>query len=306
MGLVTGRNMGKDIFDKRWITAKIKDASNHIYFVPIRYVLGDYFIAEIEKQTYCFKIDASKIEIFRESMVKSFRVLNYSTKHYLPIDSDHTKQLEDLLRQNNLPKVDGMLSSVLKYVGKREARNPKDFKPASIEDMFNEAVKLQNDLPEETQNLKTFLMNLGIKEIVTPVREVSEFIEDDLKTTDPQFLGTIIQAWQRVDVESRIMNNKPITGKKSWLKLIAIFVVIGLVVAIGVIGYTTGMFNHLIPQIGSAGITSNPVQAQSDLLKTYPTPESLVNAIGIKAVTCTSLPPEIVKMVNSAKAGTCP
>jgi len=57
MGVLTG----KDIYSSKWITADITDSAHKVHFVPIKYVLGDYFLADINNRIYLFRIDGARI-----------------------------------------------------------------------------------------------------------------------------------------------------------------------------------------------------------------------------------------------------
>ena len=68
---------GRDLLSPRHTTAIIWDASNRLYFVPIKYSLGDYFPVVINGLLYVFKIDGSRILTYKEVGSKSFRVLYF-------------------------------------------------------------------------------------------------------------------------------------------------------------------------------------------------------------------------------------
>ena len=110
----------KDIFSSKWITAEITDASNRIYYVPIKRTIGDYFLADIENHVYCFKIEGARIKVYQHTLVKSFRVLQYDLNHYMPVSAKDNKMLEEVLKKNALPKMNMMLFNILKLLGKRE------------------------------------------------------------------------------------------------------------------------------------------------------------------------------------------
>ena len=67
---------GRDLLSSKWITAIISDSSHRVHFVPIKHVIGDYFITDIDGDVYAFKIDGRRILQYRESMVKTFRIIS--------------------------------------------------------------------------------------------------------------------------------------------------------------------------------------------------------------------------------------
>ena len=306
---------GRDLFSSKYITAEITDSSNRLHYVPIRFVIGDYFLTDINRQTYCFKIDGSRIKYYQETAVKSFRVIQYDINHFLPVSAKDNKELEEILKRNTLPKVDNMLFSLLKYFGKKEKHDGKEFTEHNLAELFDEASKLKEDLPEETQNLINYLNELETDRIVTPVKKISEFLDGELMTTEPKFLGTIVSAYQRTDVEQKKMSNTPIGPKHAWMKMLLVIIIVVMLVAAIAIGWSMGLFNGLMPSFanfgpsGAASTTpgggTSTANTQS-LLSQYPTPDSMVQAIHDKTLSCSQLPKDIKGMVNNFKSGTCP
>ena len=296
MGLLSG----KDIFSSKWITAEITDSSNHIYYVPIKIVLGDYFLTEIENQLYCFKIDGSRVKTYRHTLIKSFRVLQYDTNHYLPITAKNNTELEQVLRENALPKVDSKLLGIFKVLGKREEHfaDKQTFTPHDLQSLVEEAQSHKNEYSEQVQNLTNYLEHLHVNQIVTPVKKVSEFLEDDLLTTDPRFLGTIISGYQRTDAENKKMTNTPIAGKGPWLKLIIILMIVAMVGGIGYYVYSSGMLNNLTNFTHIGGTTTQPTTTQ-DIMKQYPTPEALKAAVDRGDLKMDALPKEVQDMIKN-------
>lgn len=274
-----------------------------MHVVPIKHTIGDYFLAEIKKQIYCFKIDPSRIVTYRETMVKSFRKLYYSTKNYLPISAGDNALLEDVLRINNLPKVNYILLSTLKTLGKREKQiSPgKSFPGHSLRALVAEISEKQNQYSEQVQNITNYLDHLQCEQIVTPVREVSEFLDEELIATDPKFLGDIVSTLQRVDQEHKKVTNVPISGKKPWLMIV---VILGLVVVIGGAGYwlySSGAFSNF-----SLGGFLGQSAGSQDIMKQYPTPEALKVAISQGKVKESDLPPDIKREVDAIKLPATP
>ena len=146
-----------------------------------------------------------------------------------------------------------------------------------------------------------YLENLDITQIVTPLRKLSEFLEQDLVESDPHFFGTVTNAFKAVETENKYMTNVPVTAKKSYIKL---FVIIGLcfmVMGVGVFVLQSGMLNNLVPQIGGG----NPqVHTAAAVYQNYPTPEALKAAITRGDVNYNELPPDIKHMVDQVKTPT--
>lgn len=291
----------KDIFNSKWITAEITDASNRIQYVAIKNPLGDYFLTDIDNQVYCFKIDGSRIKTYRHTLVKSFRILQYDTNHYLPVSAGDNKALEDVLRENSLPRVNLMLFNILKVLGKIEDQGK--FEPHDLKKLVEKISKKEDQYAEQVKNITNYLESLSVDKIVTPVKKVSEFLEDDLMETDAKFLGTIVSTFQRTDIEHRKVTNTPITGKIPWLKFMGIMMVIFGVLAIGWYLYDSGTFDSgfSIPGIDTSqfgfGNAEDPIKVWTDKY----TPEELKAAIDRGEVDYNDLPKELKRVVDSVK-----
>ena len=296
----------KSIFSSKWITAEIVDGSSRIHFVPIKHTIGDYFVAMINKQLYAFKIVGSEIKTYRQTLVKSFRVLRYDTTHYRPISSD-SEALKLVLEQNSLPKVNMLLHNILKLLGRREKAK---FENHKLDDLIKEIADKEKDYGEQIKNITNYLENLKINEIVTPVRKISDYLEGDLLATDPQFLGTTISSYQRTDVEHKKVTNYPVGAKSAWLKWVAIFGLIGMVIGIIYIAYDQGAFDSLTGMFSSfqleggsspSFLTPNQPSKSDTIMGQYPTPELLKTAIDRGEVDYDSLPPDIKRLVDGVK-----
>lgn len=296
----------KDIFNSKWITAEITDASNRIWYVPIKNPLGDYFLADIDKQVYCFKIDGARVKTYRHTLVKSFRVLQYDTNHYNPVSAKDNKALEDVLRKNSLPRVNLMLFNILKVLGKMEDQTK--FTPHDLKKLTSKISEKENEYAEQVKNITNFLESLNVDEIVTPVKKVSEFLEDDLMETDAKFLGTIVSTFQRTDIEHRKVTNTPLTGKIAWMKFMAVAVIIGGIAAVALLMIESGTFDSGFSIPGFDFDDANPFGTggvnPEDTLKFWTdkyTPEELKAAIDRGEVEYDNLPKVIQDTVDSVK-----
>ena len=261
--------------------------------------MGDYFVTEINKQLYVFKIDGSQIKIYRQTLVRSFRILIYDTSHYLPVNTENNKELELILKNNSLPKMNRMLFNVLKLLGRREKAQ---FTPHLLQDLVTELSKHENEYSEQVKNITNYLDHLHIDQIVTPVRRVTDFIEDDIIAPDPGFLGTIVSHYQRTDIEHKKVTNTPSGAKIAWAKWIAIFAIIGLIVMIAYVAYSNGWFNNITNPFGQFEVPSfgGATPSANDIMSRY-TPEELRAAIDRGEVDYNSLPSNVKSLVDNVK-----
>ena len=315
MGILNQR----DVFSSKWITAEITDASQRLHYVPIKQTLGDYFLAMINKQLYCFTLKGAIIKTYRQNqnLVKSFRKIEYDTSHYKPVSTSDNKALELFLKENSLPKVDGKMFDLMKVLSTREKDKEKKrqteeetivkeevFQPHKLKDLVKELEerakknKEPNEYTEKIQNVINFLEHLKANEIVTPCRPVTDFIEGNLITTDAQFLGTIVSHYQRTDIEHKKITNTEMGAKHAWTKIIALLAVVGII--IGLILYIVMSGAISIPGI----TTSFKAPTADQLLGKYDTPESLKAAVDRGEIKYGDLPAQFKKMVDAVKLPT--
>ena len=280
------------------MTADITDSSNRVFYVPIRYVLGDYFLAKIENKLYCFKLDGSRICTYRHTLAKSFRKVYYNTEHYLPLSPGDIKNLEDVLKLNDLPKVDNNMLKTFKILSKKET---KDFKGHDIPKLIEEIATHEKDYPQEVQDMKTYLEQLGTNKIVTPIKQLSEFLDIEINEADPKFMGSVVNAVISVEEQHKKITNTPQTGKKPFMTIIIVIALIAIIGGIVYYGASTGAFSHLIPQIGGPAPTTS-----SDIMKQYPDPVKLKEDIASGKVKYADLPPEVQKMVDNTHLSSTP
>lgn len=283
---------GKDLLSGKYITALITDSANRIHFVPIKVTIGDYFIAEIDTEIYVFSLKDARHLTHRKTLAKSFEVIQYDTSHYKSIRPE-IKELEIMLKKNNLPKMNRLQLSVLTQLGKREK---KDFEEHNIEKIIEAFEKSHSQNIELTQPIIEYLEGLDIDKIVTPVRKITDFITEDLVALPPSFLGQIIPRYQRLDMEHKKITNTPLKDKGGFMKMVLVLV-LGIAIVGGVyIAYDKGVFDGIsdftdnISTIGE-GFEGLPSPTQGIQTKTsvdysdatiqakYPEPQQLVNAI---------------------------
>ena len=295
MGILSG----KDILSAKWITAIVTDSANELNFIPIKRMIGEYFLADIQNQLYVFRVEGNRIKTWRKTLAKSFRVLFFDTIHYLPISAGDLTELHMALEKNNLPRVDGNLFTVLKLAGHKE-KEGKDFVPVDlkklIEDIGGEGAKYS----EAVENIKNFLTHLDTDKIVTPVRKITEFLEDDLMATDPKFMGTIVKGNLATEDELRKVTNTVVGSKGPLLKIVLILMVVGLGIFVVWFLFDSGTLEDFGLESMFGSITGE-ASKEDKIIAKYGSPESLVAAIDSGEEDYDDLPLEIRKMVDQQR-----
>ena len=296
-----GLTNSKDFLSGKYITAVIIDRGNRAFSIPIKNVIDDYFMATISKQRYIFMFEGQRIITWRHTGRKTMRFILYTTDHYMPLAPQENKELELILKDNNLPLVDNKLLALFDLLGKREkAAKDKAFEEHDLEKVLASVAKDPN-FPEVEENLRNFFERLDTKKIITPVKAISEFITGELKTTDAKIFGDLEGQVKRTEKEQRAMSNTVTDAKKPWL-IIAILglVVVGLAV-LGLWMYSSGGIN--LPQIGPTlpGTTHTGPLTTQEVMSKYPTPEALKKAIDSGEIKLSDLNAESKKMLDSYK-----
>jgi len=269
---------GKDLLSSKFITAEISDSSDRLHYVPIKNSIGDYFIADLDGQLFAFTMKNARILTHRRTLTKSFRVVQFDTSHYSSLKPE-TKALELVLQKNALPTVDRMLYDVLRVLGRREKENfgkyqvgekifdtekqakkyyhsldEDTIKANDIEIKYNihsidELIKIfdgkEGEFPEQVKRIKNYLAELDVKEVVTPVRKITDFISNDLIATSPSYLGGMLQQYHRVQGELRVITNRPEKPTTSYMKFLVVALIIGMGSFAVFIAYDSGAFKGI-------------------------------------------------------------
>jgi len=152
---------------------------------------------------------------------------------------------------------------------------------------FNEAV----------ENIKNFLTHLDSNKIITPVRKITEFIEDDLMATDPKFFGTIVRSNLATEDELKKVTNTVIGSKGPMLKIILIVMMIGLGAFAIWFMYDSGILEDFGLEGMFGSFDAGP--SDEDLLMAKYTPEQLVAAVDSGELVYDDLPKNIRNMYDS-------
>lgn len=177
-----------------------------------------------------------------------------------------------------------------------------------VDDITDKPEQYQNQM----KNLKTYFDNMAVYQILTPVKDVTEFIEDDLIATDPKFLGDVVRSCMLLDKEQKKVLNTKIDAKKNYLVIAALMLIIGAVAFMGVYLISNGgggnPFSSIFPQFnsgqttatGSGGGTNlgcNPI-SDTTIFSDYPLPQDLAKAVAKGDIKLCQLSPSVQKLVK--------
>lgn len=271
MGLLKGQ-----VLTPKWTTAQISDANDNVWFVPIKHTIGDKFLCEIDNNFYAFTLKGKRVltNKSKTGLGKYFQLIQFDTSNTHCLKPT-TKELEIMLKENSLGKLDRQKFDILSILSQREKpnfgkwsvgnrdfdtekdarkyldsldekfiveqdENGKDEKVFlevkhnvhSIEDLHRIFEAKEGEFPEQVKEVKRYLDSLDIRHIVTPLRNITEFIHKDLVAEDSSFLGEGMARAQRLDGTLRAVTNVPVKPKGNMMK----YMIVGLVIGIGALG----------------------------------------------------------------------
>lgn len=285
-------------FSSKYINAEIFDPQGRMHIVHIKNSIDNFFFATINKERYVFRIDESRIKIwYSKKLVKSFRILLYTTAHYLPISPEHVKELEMIITKNGLPKIDMMLYNILHELGRTEGT---DFKPHNLSKLRKGYEERKDAQAQTVRNIVTYLKDLNVNEIITPVKNMTDFMWNDMIATDAKFLDTVVEGKVQAEILHREVSNNPIGAKKTYIMYILIGLAVSVIIGMVVMGWQAGWFNG----VNLAPTFTPGIGAPGDIMSRYPTPEQLQAAIDRGEVNRDQLPPDVKKFLGTYKPPT--
>lgn len=171
----------------------------------------------------------------------------------------------------------------------------------SIDELAKVFEAEQGEFPEQVKEIKAYLKSLDITQIVTPLRNITEFLNDDLIAENSGFLGAGMDRVQRLDGTLRQVTNVPVKPKGNMTK----FIIIGLIVTVAALGLYAanegGVFKGItdfttnlskvgegfkgIPAPGSFNIVPKTAQyTDLEIQNQYPDCDSLTTAINAGSI----------------------
>ena len=328
--LLLGVIKHRDVFSAKYLTAIITDENDRGFFVPIKKTVGHFFVTTLAGNIYAFTLEGARLITYREILARAVKFIEYDTSHFKSLQS-YQKELELFLEKNRLPKMNRVQLAFIRIAGRKERQmiNDKEVKvkkieianqlnelkdrlvlPAKIDDdgnrankftpieiakLLNEIQERSDDFPVEAENMKNYVQSLGIDYIVTPIRKLSESLQEDLITTSASFLGELLPRIQRVDNEHKTISNKPVTSKWAWVKWVLLLGMLLVLVSMIVYGIQHGWFDYftnMLPKADSFAafqpIATKATQSCTDaaLQAKYPEPLELKIAVMEGRETC--------------------
>ena len=253
-----------DMLRGKYLTAVVLDRKRRAHFVPIKHTIGDYFLARIGDDLYGFSLKDAEYYSVGDVGSKMAKFVLYSTAHTRPMNTSKLEKIGRTLAAIGVSRIDRQMLRLLSLLGRAEARRRKAIYDAAEEggekggdkaaakwdghNLKAVADTIQanpGQWPELAGKLADYINELGIEKISVPVQEIASYIERDLNTTDPTFLGELCSRFSRVDLENRAMTNVPRTSSTAWLKWAVLMGGVLMVMVVVGMGVSEGWFDSL-------------------------------------------------------------
>ena len=274
MGVVHGR----DLLSSKWPTAIIIDSVGAAHFFPIKNPIGDFFFAIVNNELYCFNTRTQPFS-WRQTMAKTFAFYIYFTDNYSPVTSE-LKGLENIITKNELPRLNILFYKAMKHLAKKEKRKFEALEKKALIESLSKHRDATKERFAEYQSVIEYLDELPFEKIVTPVKRVTEWIDQTILSPDPAIMGAIKTSLELALNQNKEINHVEIKAKKGWMKIILLMCVIGMGIAIGWFVYDGGYLDDLGSMTGASfgAISDTELQAR------FPNCNSLVDAVNAGSV----------------------
>lgn len=271
MGVVHGR----DLLSSKWPTAIIIDSVGAAHFFPIKNPIGDFFFAIVNNELYCFNTRTQPFS-WRQTMAKTFSFYIYFTDNYSPVTSE-LKGLENIITKNELPRLNILFYKAMKHLAKKEKRKFEALEKKALIESLSKHRDATKERFAEYQSVIEYLDELPFEKIVTPVKRVTEWIDQTILSPDPAIMGAIKTSLELALNQNKEINHVEIKAKKGWMKIILLMCVIGMGIAIGWFVYDGGYLDNL-------GGASFGAISDTELQARFPQCNMLVDAVNAGSV----------------------
>ena len=292
MGVIHGR----DLLSSKWPTAIVIDSVGAAHFFPIKNPIGDFFFAIVNNELYCFNTRTQPFS-WRQSMAKTFSFYVYFTDNYNPVTSE-LKGLENIIVKNELPRLNMLFYKAMKHLVKKEKRKFEALEKQTLIETLSKHRDANKERFAEYQSVLEYIEELPFDKIVTPIKRVTEWIDQTILSPDPAIMGAIKTSLELALNQNKEINHVEIKAKKGWMKMILVMMVIGMGIAIAWFVYDGGYLENLGGSFGSFS---------DEQIKTkYPTCEALSNAVTTGEIKYDSLSKGSQAVYDSCKVTVTP
>lgn len=242
-----------------------------------------------------------------KSLTKTAKVIHFYTDNSNPINPAQVSKVRELLEKNNLPKINQKMFGMLKILAQDEKAG-KDFQPHVLTNLVAQIEQHKDKHPENVKTMTNFINELPIEQINHPIKDITDFLQEDMIAPDPKYLGDVAQTVINLEEHHKIVVNEPAKNKVAFAKILLV-AMLGVLCIVGVYFlFTSNILPHLGPTTNSGTSSGGAINSQTtnDIMKQYPDPQLLRNAIKNGQVSCTGLDKQIKDYVNTIPPAVCP
>lgn len=284
---------GRDLLSTKWPTAIIIDSVGAAHFFPIKNPIGDFFFAVVNNEIYAFNTRRQPFS-WRQSMAKTFSFYVYFTDNYNPV-TEELKEMDNILERNDIRKFSMMWYKAMKLFARSEKRKFEAMETLTLIEALSKEKEENPKRFADHEELIQFLKDQPLDKIVTPVRRITDFIDETILAPDPAIFGAIKTSMKMLLNENREVNHVEIKAKKGWMKIGLMFAVIIMGAVIAWFVYDGGYLDNLGASFGGSfgAVSDATIQTQ------YPNCPSLRSAVESGKLKYDSLSKGIQDVYNS-------
>lgn len=207
-------------------------------------------------------------------MARTFSFYVYFTDNYNPV-TEELKELDNILERNDIRKFSMMWYKVMKRFARSEKRKFEAMETVKLIESLSKEKEKNPKRYTDHEELIQFLKDQPLDKIVTPVRRITDFVDETILAPDPAIFGAIKTSMKMLLNENREVNHVEIKAKKGWMKIFLVMAVIAMGIAIAWFIYDGGYLDNIGASFGgSFGVISD-----EELRNKYPKCNQLVTAV---------------------------
>lgn len=177
-------------------------------------------------------------------MAKTFSFYVYFTDNYSPFTSE-LKEIELIITKNDLPRLSILVYKMLKRFARHEKRKFEALEKKAVIEALRKEQKNNPKKQIEYQELLDFIEELPLEKIVTPIKRVTEHLDQTFLSPDPAIFGAIKSSLMLALTQNRETNHVEIKAKTGWFKIIAVVALVSLLCTTLYFAYEAGAFDSI-------------------------------------------------------------
>ena len=224
----TGITNIQDCFTDKYPTMQVFGESGTWDVIPLKKLTSGLIFVKIRGQVYPFILDGTKFKTYRYKSGKMLQTILYDIRDIRPFDPHELRIAMEYATKHGIKKwtVDGATAVLIAW---QYLKDKKNGSKVYFEDVLKDGV----EAPVIENIVKEKITEIGSDYLVKPTPYVAEVFERKLND-DPTLIKNGIIQLKNENWEWRKIANPAKTPFQGWVFL---FMIIGIVATIGVVGY---------------------------------------------------------------------